>query len=101
MLRGGERGYRVTDSEFDRLVERQGVPSDQPSTSAELDTRRSKSALGPNALGGGAEGSQDGHGHYIVGWSDNDEGPILSSDPPVATPHPAQIAGAGGGSDIV
>jgi hypothetical protein len=86
----------MSDSEFDRLMEsqkREGVPTDTPSSSAELDTRRSKSALGPSVLGGSDQ--------VVIGYDDANQSPIFGHEPAVATPHASDAAGAGGGSDII
>jgi hypothetical protein len=79
----------MSDTEFNRLIEAQKhgeiVPADSASSSAELDTRRSKSALSASALGSGS-------GQEIIGWDDNDQGPIMGHGPAVATPHSSDVA---------
>jgi hypothetical protein len=81
---------RMSQSEFDQLLEAQrrgeDIRMDTPSSSAELDTRRSKSGLSVSALGGGGSGDE------IIGWEDNDGGPIMGHASALPTPHAAEVA---------
>src|SRR5437763_2277927 len=83
----------MPDSEFDRLIEAQkrgeNVPVDSMSSSAELDTRRSKSSLGPSVFGSDQEGTMPGPAAHTthdlapgdVIFGDSDEGAIAVGPP--------------------
>jgi hypothetical protein len=89
--------------EFEKLVEAQKrgeeIAMDRPSSSAELDTRRSKSALSSSILTGGADDASQPVAphdaiptgeHVDIVYGDGDEGAIYVG-PVTATPHMADV----------
>ena len=90
--------------DFDKLVEAQkrgeGIAMDRPSSSAELDTRRSKSGLASSVFTGGADDASQptsGHdtaaagGNVDIIYGDGDEGAIYVG-PVTATTQPSEVA---------
>jgi hypothetical protein len=90
--------------EFDKLVEAQkrgeGIAMDRPSSSAELDTRRSKSGMASSLFTGGADDAGQpapehdtpaAGGNVDIVYGDGDEGAIYVG-PVTATAHPAEVA---------
>jgi hypothetical protein len=91
------------NDEFEKLVEAQkrgeGIAMDRPSSSAELDTRRSKSGLASSILTGGADDASQpaaphdaapAGGNVDIIYGDGDEGAIYVG-PVTATPHVAEV----------
>jgi len=89
--------------EFEKLVEAQkrgeGIAMDRPSSSAELDTRRSKSSLTSSLLTGGVDDASQpaaphdsaaAGGNVDIIYGEGDEGPIYVG-PVTATAHPAEV----------